>query len=144
MYNENMIKPTIKEKLISLLYAVIMLGLMALLCLVCIKEQPLWVVTCVLFFTIFWLVCGILLGRPAPITDDKGNTVLLSGKDLKKDRKNLLIGGLFCGCVWVGVMLWFTTLSLSDKTLETLKMIGYSVPILSFLVGLGIRYLIKR
>ena len=137
-------QPTIKEKLISLLYAVIMLGLMALLCLVCIKEQPLWVVTCTLLLTIFWLVCGILWGRPAPVTDENGNTYLPTGKELTKDRHNLLIWGLICGCLWVGILLWFTTVSLSDKTLETLKIISYCVPIFSFLVGLGMRYLIKK
>ncbi len=144
MYNGYMKKPTVKDKLISLLYAVIMLGLMALLCLVCIKGQPLWIITCVLLFTIFWLVCGILFGRPAHATDSQGNRYILSGTALKKDRQNLLLWGLVVGVLWVGVMLYLTTVHLSEQTLEILKIIGYSAPIFSFLIGLCIRCLIKE
>lgn len=141
IYNESM---KIREKLISFLYAFIMLGLLALLVISCIRGLALWIISCVLILNITWLIAGILWGRPAPITDENGRTHLLTGQVLKKDRKNLLVWGLLCGALWVGIILLLVTVPLSDETIQTLKIISYCVPFVSLFIGLGFKYLGRK
>ena len=137
-------KTKIHEKLISFLYVLIMLGLLAILVVSCIKGCALWIISCVLILNIVWLLAGILWGRPAPIMDENGNPHLLTGQELKKDRKKLLIWGLFCGVLLIVGILAMIAMPLSHQTFKLLKNISYAVPIVSLLIGLGIRYLIKK
>ena len=87
-------KKELKNRLISLLFCVIVFGLIATLFYVCVNGYPLWVVTSVLVLNILHLVFGILFD---PTKEDSEKS--------KKDRKRLLLWGFPIGILYVIIIL---------------------------------------
>lgn len=83
-------KKELKNRLLSLLFCVIVFGLIATLFYVCVNGYPLWVVTSVLILNILHLVFGILFD---PTKEDSEKS--------KKDRKRLLLWGFPIGILYV-------------------------------------------